>query len=144
MDADDLTISSPQSIQKTAIGIAARCKRERCDREKRAEAIKETQARGEEIRAQRQAEAETLDPHLKLALDVWSKALVELECSLPGPFATYIKPLRVLKPNGNFRLAAPNEHVRTWCDVKFRPKIEQEISRAAEREVNNVEFVVDV
>jgi hypothetical protein len=136
MDADDLTISSPQSIQKTAIGIAARCKRERSEREKHAAAIQESQARGEEIAARRQAEAEAIDPKLKLAQTTWRSACEFMsETMLKTAYALYIKPLVVLKPNGTFRLRAPTWEVYDWLEHRLRPTIEEALCSVVGREV---------
>ena len=75
------------------------------------------------------------------ALDTWAGALAELKCTLPGAFDTYIEPLQVLRPNGIFRLVAPNEHIRGWCDERLRPQIESALKYAAKKQVK-VEFIL--
>jgi len=141
MDDDDLTISAPQSIENVAIGIAARCKREREEQEQRTASIKASGVESEAILAQRQAEAAALDPDYKLALDTWASACEFLEHSLPkGSYSIYIKPLEVLQPNGAFRLQAPTQEVFEFLEYRLRPAVERALFSTVGREVA-VEFV---
>jgi hypothetical protein len=135
------TITSPQSIEKTAIGIAARCKREQSEREKRAAATHESQARSEKIITRRQAEAEALDPDLKLALEKWESACEFMSGAMEkATYAQYIAPLVVLKPNGTFRLQAPTDLVHQWMENRLRPTVERALDSVMGRKVE-VEFV---
>jgi hypothetical protein len=134
MDADDLTISTPQSVEKVAVGIAARCRRAQAGREKGAVIARECQEQSEAILAERQAEAAAISPKLKLALDTWASACRFLQGSLPRvTYDFYIASLKVLEPNGTFLLQAPTVEVYEWMTHRLAGSVQDALDSAMGR-----------
>jgi len=96
----------------------------------------------QEAEARRRAEQEqaaaeaAADPDLTLARKTWAEARVQLQGSMTrDTYATWIAPLRVLRPNGTFRLQAPTKEILEWVDHRLRPTVERALEGIVGRRV---------